>query len=222
MHQNWEQIPRNSLRQSVYDRLQSAFMMGAFSPGDSVNLRDLAKQFGTSMTPIREAIRRLVGEGALIDTPSRTLQVPPFDVARLTDLKRARLALESLVTGIAIEIITDEEIKELEKILSADDHSSASLSETNLNTNHQFHFTLYRASKSSILLTFIESLWIQYGPYLNLIIHSEQKKIDVDKFHRDIIKALQARNVAKAQKAIVKDISRSFDALLKMDITHTG
>jgi DNA-binding GntR family transcriptional regulator len=35
------------------------------------------------MTPVREAVRRLVAEGALIDTPSRTLQVPPFDRARL-------------------------------------------------------------------------------------------------------------------------------------------
>ncbi len=88
-------IDQSKLRENVYYALRDAFTRGEFAPGDIVSLRALADQLGTSMTPVREAVRRLVAEGALIDTPSRTLMVPPFDSARMEDLKKARLALEA-------------------------------------------------------------------------------------------------------------------------------
>src|SRR6056297_1231234 len=88
-------IDQSKLRETVYDALKGAFTRGEFAPGDVVSLRDLAGQLGCSMTPVREAVRRLVAEGALIDTPSRTLMVPPFDARRIHDLKAARLALET-------------------------------------------------------------------------------------------------------------------------------
>jgi acetoin utilization deacetylase AcuC-like enzyme len=83
-----------NLREGAYRALHDAFTRGAFAPGDVVSLRGLADQLGISMTPVREAVRRLVAEGALIDTPSRTLIVPPFAARRMKDLKAARLALE--------------------------------------------------------------------------------------------------------------------------------
>ena len=81
------------LRENAYFALRDAFTRGAFAPGDVVSLRVLAEQLGVSMTPVREAVRRLVAEGALVDTPSRTLMVPAFDARRAADLMAARLAL---------------------------------------------------------------------------------------------------------------------------------
>ena len=89
-------IDPTNLRDSAYRSLHDAFTRGAFAPGDMLSLRSLAEQLGISMTPVREAVRRLVAEGALIDTRSRKLLVPAFDVRRMKDLKSARLALESL------------------------------------------------------------------------------------------------------------------------------
>ena len=158
-----------NLREIVYQQLKEAFMIGAFAPGDALNLRDLADRFETSMTPVREAVRRLVAEGALVDAPGRTLRVPPIDRFRLTDLKRARIALETMVTELAVERITAEDITRLESILETTGNDVVKSAHAELRCNRQFHFTLYRISESPTLLTFIESLWLQYGPFLNLL-----------------------------------------------------
>ena len=76
-----EKIDQSKLRESAYSSLRDAFLRGEFAPGDVVSLRNLADMLGTSMTPVREAVRRLVAEGALMDTPSRTLVVPPLVLA---------------------------------------------------------------------------------------------------------------------------------------------
>ena len=80
-----------------------------------------------------------------------------------------------------------------------------------LQQNYDFHFTIYRQSKSSVLLPLIESLWLQYGAYLNLIIHHEEAaKIDEHKFHKRLAEALQRADRKAAHEALSQDIERSF------------
>ena len=110
-------IDPTNLRDSAYRSLHDAFTRGAFAPGDILSLRSLAEQLGTSMTPVREAVRRLVAEGALIDTRSRKLLVPAFDARRMKDLKSARLALESLILDQAMANIDAAGIDTLKAIL---------------------------------------------------------------------------------------------------------
>lgn len=203
-------IDQMKMRETVYGALKAAFTRGDFAPGDVLSLRDLAEQLGCSMTPVREAVRRLVAEGALIDTPSRTLMVPAYDKRRMAELKSARLALERLLMDQVMERITAPDIAALETILDASQPDSG----PNLEINYDFHFTLYRVSGSQILLPLIEGLWMQYGAYLNLII-KEQSAAQLDEHchHREIIAALKAGDRDAAQAALIADIDRSFRVL---------
>lgn len=205
-------IDQMKMRETVYDALRQAFTRGEFAPGDVLSLRDLAEQLGCSMTPVREAVRRLVAEGALIDTPSRTLMVPPFDPDRMRDLKSARLALELLVLTQAMDRATPEDIAGLEDILS---RSTRTPIGPDLETNYAFHFGLYRLSGSDVLLPLIEALWMQYGAYLNLVIR-EQIAVNLEehRHHHEIIAALKADDRTAAQAALTADIERSFRVLL--------
>jgi DNA-binding GntR family transcriptional regulator len=203
-----------NLRELVYDQLKDAFMAGYFAPGDYLNLRELAKRFETSITPVREAVRRLVAEGALIDAPARALRVPPLRRSRLIDLKQARLGVEAMVTEIAVARVTPRNIEMLQAIL---DNAAAKEPHTpmdELKSNRLFHFTLYEISGSPTLLRFVESLWLQYGPFLNLIHHTIDPNIrGSHKDHRRIIAAARAGDADRAKSALVTDISRSFDIL---------
>lgn len=205
-------VDQSKLREAVYDALRLAFTRGEFAPGDVVSLRDLANQLGTSMTPVREAVRRLVAEGALTDTPSRTLMVPTFNARRMQDLKGARLALETLALEQAIGNVTRVGIAELEEILAC---KRADESTPDLETNYAFHFTVYRMSGSEILLPLIEALWMQYGAYLNLII-KQQSAVQMEEhvFHHKIIEALRHGDLDTARAALAEDIERSFRVLL--------
>ncbi|MBN8291003.1 GntR family transcriptional regulator [Rhodobacter sp. NTK016B] len=201
------------LRENVYFALRDAFTRGAFAPGDVLSLRTLADQLGVSMTPVREAVRRLVAEGALVDTPSRTLMVPAFDARRAADLKAARLALEKLVLDLAMTRMTSADIDTLEEILTRPKTGPAALPD--LVANHDFHHKLYGFSESAILLPMIEALWLQYGAYLNLIINRPAAgQIDEHAHHHEIIAALRAGDRAKAHAALEDDITRSFHFLL--------
>lgn len=201
------------LRENAYFALRDAFTRGAFAPGDVLSLRTLAEQLGVSMTPVREAVRRLVAEGALIDTPSRTLMVPAFDARRAADLMAARLALEHLILDQAMDRIDPEGIDQIDAILSRAKDGPDHLPD--LVANHDFHFTLYRFSGSEVLLPLIEALWLQYGAYLNLIINRPQAgQIAEHAHHREIVAALRAGNRPAAHAALQADITRSFRFLI--------
>lgn len=209
-----DRIDQSKLRESVYAALHAAFTRGAFAPGDVLSLRTLAEQLGTSMTPVREAVRRLVAEGALIDTPSRKLQVPPFDLHRLTDLMRARIALEPMLTELAVEQMTREAEKALAAILK---EAAPAGDQPDLEQNHRFHFTLYKQSRSPVILPVVEGLWLQYGPYLKLMIANAGPAIGRgNDIHAEILDAVRQRDGQAAAAAVTKDIQRSF-ALIEGD-----
>ena len=204
-----ERIDQSKLRENVYAALRDAFTRGEFAPGDTVSLRHLADQLGTSMTPVREAVRRLVAEGALVDTPSRTLMVPPFRADRMADLKRARLALEVLVLDLAFDRMASDLPDRMQAIL--DRPRPEGLTTPDLTQNYDFHFALYRQSGSEVLLPLIEALWLQYGACLNLVIkQQEAANLDEHRHHREIVAALRAGDREAAKAALVADIERSF------------
>lgn len=205
-------IDQSKLRESVYNALREAFTRGAFAPGETVSLRALADQLGTSMTPVREAVRRLVAEGALIDTPSRTLAVPAFDAERMRELKRARLALECLLLDEAMDHIDPAGIDALAAIIAT---PRAKDSTPDLTLNYAFHFSLYRQARSKVILPLVEALWLQYGAFLNLVV-KEQAAVRMPEHihHEQIIAALRGKDRAAAQEALTLDIERSFKLLL--------
>lgn len=214
-----DRIDQSKLRESVYAALHAAFTRGAYAPADVLSLRSLAEQLGTSMTPVREAVRRLVAEGALVDTPSRTLQVPPFDTERLTDLMRARIALEPMLTELAVARMTSETEQSLASILQ---EGTLLGDQPDLEQNYRFHFTLYKESRSPVILPVVEGLWLQYGPYLKLMIARAGPAIGRgNDIHVEILDAVRQRDGRAAAAAVTKDILRSF-ALVEDGKLHLG
>ncbi|KPQ09103.1 MAG: GntR family transcriptional regulator [Saliniramus fredricksonii] len=214
-------IDQMTMRESVYAQLHDAFTRGQFAPGDSLNLRGLAERLGTSMTPVREAVRRLVAEGALIDAPSRSLRVPDFDLRQMEDLKLARIALEPLVTGRAVERMDDGTLEVLAAILAEEAEDGAGRDTPDLSQNYRFHFTLYQKADSPVLLPLIAGLWLRYGPYLNLIMRRAGPDIGKgNDIHEIILDAARRGDARTAQAAIVDDIERSFSLLAEAADAH--
>lgn len=199
-------LDQSKLRESAYEAIRDAFTRGEFAPGETLSLRLLADQLGISMTPVREAVRRLVAEGVLLDTTNRKLMVPPFNVRRMKEIFAARLALEPRLLDMTIIRMSPELPDVLQAILDAP-KSRRGIMEHNRN----FHFTLYSQSGSEVLLPMVEALWVQHGIYLNLA-SSEEAKLEggEDNYHYKIIKALRERDSEAAQAALKADIMRSY------------
>jgi DNA-binding GntR family transcriptional regulator len=191
-------------------------MAGLFKPGESVTLRGVADALGTSVMPVREAVRRLVSERALEMPSSRSIRVPLMSLSHFDELCACRMLLEGEAAFQAASRC-DSALSTLLTDLDRQYSASAAHGDTAglLATNQTFHFTIYRAGGSDLLFSMIETLWLQSGPYLNLLITSEDKGRDIHEklgtSHNDLLGALARQDGEAARAAIVADIRDAAD-----------
>jgi DNA-binding GntR family transcriptional regulator len=201
-----------SLQERVYQELRNAIRGGRFASGEVLTIRGLADMLGTSAMPVREAVRRLVQETTLEALPNRSTRVPLLSPTRFDELTDVRATLEGHAAYLAAERMSDADYAE---IMAANDLMNRELERDDLPSaiaaNERFHFGIYRAARSQLLLTTIETLWQQGGPYLAALVHAMSKTPKAPPnlaiiHHFELLAALGSRNAAAAQAAITADI----------------
>lgn len=214
-----EPVIRETVQERVYAELRKLLMQGRFQPGQALKIAEVAGVFGTSVQPVREAIRQLIAERALEALPNRSARVPVWDRARLDDLHKARIAIEGLTAELAAARATEADIARLVKILEVEiEADDARRVESSVAQNREFHFSLYRLSGSAVLLPIIESLWLQFGPYIRRSAEFfDGREGRGAKHHVEAVQALRQRDPAKVRRAIERDIGRVFAILADMN-----
>jgi DNA-binding GntR family transcriptional regulator len=199
-------IEKQSIKDRVYDELRQALMLGYFQPGKPITIPELAETFGTSHMPVREALRRLVSEQALVTLSNRSVAVPELTLARYEDLLRTRMLLEGAAAFWAASSITDQDLTHLkslnQEISNLQDRAEPRLF---LSKHQELHFTVYRAARSPISIPIIEILWLQIGPYHHLMFDSKRFRLETD-HHQSLIDALAKRDGAGAREAVEADL----------------
>jgi DNA-binding GntR family transcriptional regulator len=200
-------VDLGTLRDQVYSDLRRALMNAKFAPGQKVTIRSLAAALGTSLTPVREALRRLIAEGALEGAANRSVRVPIMTRDKILELRDIRLALEGLAAARAAERISREEIAHLRslslEIVAARDRGDTA---TDIAKVTEFQFAVYRAAEMPALLKLIEMVWVQTGPYVNLLFPSYVKS-KRSEWRARLCKALDARRPQLARQEVEADIS---------------
>lgn len=209
-------VGRDTVQDRVYTELRRALIAGLFAPGQVLTIRQLADALMTSTMPVRDALGRLITERAVEMLPNRTIRVPPVTLDRIEDLLRARVLIEGEAMALAAARMTPTLLSAIRAIMVEwEDMRLGGNPETvdrEAALNQAFHFEIYRACGSTILLPMIESLWLQSGPFMRAAIFafSEAGAKDAARFHHDIVRALEAGDGAAARAALVADISRPF------------
>ena len=230
LEQTFEPVSsRTTIQDGVYQRLRRALMTGGFEPDQTLTISSLAETFGVSQMPVREALRRLAAANALEVAANGSSCVPAVSRAKLDDLCRARIAIEGLATELAAPRIDSAAIRALRGNVAEHDALSDEKDEKNvydmLIKNQEFHFGIYCASGSDVLMQIIETLWLRFGPYMRLLTrHMEQQLMGegARKFtmrHRMVITALENGDAAKARDAIVEDIAATQALLWDLDFS---
>ena len=202
-------VSRDSVQDQIYAELSDSLICGRLQGGQTLQIRDLADAFHTSVMPVREALRRLVAEGALESETQRPVRVPHLSVQRLDDIHRARL----LVEGHAAEKAALLADKQLLSVLSQADTEFSRALETGdvdaeLQANQRFHFALYEAAQSPTLLSMIRSLWLQSGPYVRIAVahHSNEHGAPRTLHHHGLMQALAKRDAQAARRELEADL----------------
>jgi Transcriptional regulators len=201
-------VAKENLSAQLYAQLRRALMDGLLSPGERLTIASVAEQFGTSITPVREAIFRLVSERALEMRAATSIHVPRLDPGQLREIQAIRIQLEGTAAARAAEVITPEQIGELEALQAAfieaarTDPAQASV------LNRDFHFALLRIADMPILEGIVENMWVLMGPFLRLF-HDRTPKRELSESehkHHDVLVALRAHDAEGARRAIQEDI----------------
>jgi DNA-binding GntR family transcriptional regulator len=204
----------SNLHDGIYSALRQALIVGDFIPGQTFTIRALAKQFGTSSIPVRDALKRLLAEHALSTQQNRSFCVPRMTRRRFQELLQLRLSLEAMLARRAAEAITVQTIRALEAV-NAEMQAAVPANEVRryLACNQRFHFMIYAAAESQAIFPIVESLWMQVGPFLNGVFTTAGTRNARDN-HTQVLKALRRHDGVAAAEAICSDLADAADLIL--------
>lgn len=213
-----------AVHEEVYDRLRKAIIAGQLEPGMSLSVRGLAAQFGVSAMPAREAIRRLAALGALELTPTRRVTIARMTPGKIEQITAARIKLEPALAVRALDRLKDR-ARDREKLIMAlariDTDMDEAIARGDIDlyarTNSDFHFTLYEAARSPVILGLVESLWLQVGPFMRVVI-GRLGTSSLDDQHKEAVEALCAGDAEKLEEAIRLDILEGMTNIARAEI----
>ena len=158
--------------------------------------------------PVRESLKRLASERALEVSGNRSFRVPVLAPKRVSDLFFIRSSLEGIATEMATPKLTATQIDRLAELAVQMD-ANVDGADTNgyLSRNYTFHFTIYTASGNPDLVSIIEGLWAQTGPFLAAVVRDVEMNRDWRRLHGMIAAAVGQRDAGAARTMIEKDIS---------------
>jgi GntR family colanic acid and biofilm gene transcriptional regulator len=198
-----------TLAEGAYESIAASLMQGGYVPGEKLATRNLAAQLGVSLTPAREAVLRLVSEGALELQNARTIVVPTLSLSRFKEIYCIRHSLEPTIAKIAADRLTSDDVKALERSLERmtayyrrGDYRQAFKSDS------EFHFRIYEAAAMPLVVSFIRAAWLRVGPTFRLLYPTLANPDDAIRIHAEAIAALKARDAAGLSAAIEKDLLR--------------
>lgn len=197
----------------TYGRLRDMILFGILEPGQPVTIQGLIRDLDSGMTPVREAIRRLTAEGALLPQGNRRVSVPQMGVSALDQVAFARLTIEPHLAELAAAHLTPALIDRLEAL---DAEVNAAIGQDDLQgylrSNHAFHFALYEAADAPILLDMARSLWLRFGPSLRVVI-ARQGAATLPDRHEEALAAMRRGDAAGLALAVQHDIQQGVDQI---------
>ncbi len=194
--------------QHVYEQLRMLILFGDLAPGQPVTIQGLTTTLSAGMTPVREALRRLIAEGALTHQGNRRVSVPILTEAGVDELHFVRKTLEPELTRRAALRMTPQSLARLSQIDTA---LNAAIGRGDigayLERNYSFHAEIYRSADAPIIRETVEQLWLRFGPSLRVVCGRFGTSNLPDK-HADLLAAFAAKDADSAAHAMAEDVAQ--------------
>lgn len=197
----------------VYRALRTRIMHGEIPPGEALTLRGIGKYYDVSMTPAREAVRRLVAEGALFLSSSGRVSTPALSNERIEELATLRALLEPELASRALPRAHFALIDRLEAINQSVNQVIARHDATGyIKMNLEFHRTLYLRAQAPAMLAMTETVWLQLGPTMRAL-YGRLNRTEPPYHHKLILSALKAGDEPGLRLAVRADATQGLRML---------
>lgn len=173
----------------------------------------MAEELGVSITPVREAIFRLVSDRALEMKTATAFHVAEISSKDLDHIQTVRMLLEGHAAAEAANCATPSQIQALEEThlkfqdVAQQDHVKAAA------LNRKFHFDLMQISNNPVLFGTVENMWLIMGPLLR-IFHEDTpitEQTSTKHLHFDVLAALKNKDSDGARQALQDDIMQGLN-----------
>lgn len=192
--------------QHVYELLRGRILFGGLAPGQAVTIQGLVDDLEAGMTPVREAIRRLISDGALSMMGNRRVIVPELTSACIEQLDFMRQSLEPKLAKLAVDHIDPAG---LDTLKAQDDALNGAIAQGDipgyLTNNYRFHATLYTIARAPIISATVDRLWLRFAPSLRVVC-GRHGTLNLPDKHADLLMALAARDKDAAERAMAEDV----------------
>jgi DNA-binding GntR family transcriptional regulator len=188
-------------------------MHGEIAPGHALTLRGIGREFDVSMTPAREAVNRLVAEGALMMSPSGRVSTPELTSERIEELAVLRSLLE---VELASRALPRAHMALIDRLQAINNTVTEMVEQQDavgyIRTNLEFHRTLYLRAQAPAMLAMTETVWLQLGPTMRAL-YGRLRRKEPPQFHRLIIAALKAGDEPGLRLAVRSDVTQGLKML---------
>jgi DNA-binding GntR family transcriptional regulator len=180
----------------VRDELQHAILEGVLKPGERLRAEALAQRFGTSRTPIREALLQLEAQGLVEVEPNRGAVVRAFDREDLLDLYSVRALLEPAAAARAATRIGDDDIARLQDLCESAQHATV---DEQIAYNEDFHRIIVEAAGSRRLTVAMRAASGIPRAFRSRFWDSEEQRAESLLCHRRLVSAFRVRDAQLAE-----------------------
>ncbi|RCW82204.1 GntR family transcriptional regulator [Phyllobacterium bourgognense] len=194
--------------QKLRDDIENGILTNQFAPGDRLDEMQLAKQFGVSRTPVREALMQLSAIGLIEIRPRRGAVVVEPGPHRIYEMFEVMAELEGMAGSLAARRHTDADRTELlaahgrcEQSANADD------ADAYYYDNELFHRAIYIASHSSFLIEQCSALHRRLRPYRRLQLRVRNRMKTSYSEHAGIVEAILSGEAERARTLLRQHIA---------------
>ena len=210
-----------SLGDDIYRRLSDSLVQGVLRPEERLKIRDIALQMGTSVTPVRDAVLRLVQERALYLRSPRDIRVRTVGMEEHLEVRELRVELEGCAAAAAAERATEVDIRRLDRLVR-DNARALRAGNKALTTdlNQRFHFEIVRIAKMPVRADILRRLWLSLGPWISEN-YAMASPLMIE-FHYAAVNAIRARDPVAARAALRDDLVVGGGAIMENYLRAEG
>ncbi len=230
-----EPVSRNqvstTLAEDVYERLRADIIASRHRPGSKLRLHHIREVYDVGVSPLREALSRLVSAGLVVQESQRGFHVRSVSATDLDDITQTRIRLETMALRLSIEHGADDweaRLVSAHHLLSKLDPDAISrpLQRDEWEVRHrEFHFQTLSGCGSKWLLHFCSSLYDQFDRYRRLADIPAQREQYLANQHEKLVRALLKRRADEAAALLEEHISATARAIaqgLQIETTSRG
>ena len=208
----------NTSKSIIYENLRLSLGAGTCEPGERFDLAKIAEEYGTSITPVRDALQMLSHEGLVTIKPRSGYFVTHVTLKQLRDMLELRAIFELASIERAVTRITEEQLEELEQVHAGYTDEEDESYIRYMGENRSFHCLIAEASGNHELAVALGRL---HDRLLRFMILCRVAASFEDR-HALIIEALRTRNVVKARRAMRAELNETSKTMLEFVIEEEG